>query len=256
MWMAGKTDAGLIRKANQDAYACGSYPDGNAWAVVCDGMGGANGGSTASTTAVGIISDQLQKKYAGGVDSTTAKKLLLDVLEEANAGVNAMSRNDPALTGMGTTVIACIATPAQAYIAHAGDSRAYLVGADRVVQLTRDHSVVQEMIDTGKISRQEAKNHPQRNIITRALGVEETLEVDFSGVTLDDGTYLMICTDGLTNHVEESDFVRVIFESGGEDPAAKLVQMANDGGGADNITVVILGKQAPGQSRPVEVGAR
>ena len=239
MRIVGKTDAGKVRTTNQDDFACGIFPDGSAWAVVCDGMGGANGGSVASSEAVRIISGQMAAGYEGNTDMAMIKKLLLSSIDAANTEVYRQSRSDPLLHGMGTTVIACIATPDSAYIAHAGDSRAYLIGGGRAIQLTRDHSIVQEMLDSGKLSAQEARNHPQKNIITRALGVEETLDVDFCETTFSQGTALMVCTDGLINMVDEKDCVQVV-QGGSEDPAAELVNLANQCGGTDNITVVVI----------------
>ena len=242
MRIVGKTDPGKVRKANQDDFSCGVLPDGNVWAVVCDGMGGANGGSVASTAAVRIITERVRADYDGQTDMARVKHLLFSAIGEANGEVYRQSRGDPSLNGMGTTVIACIAGPGYAYIAHAGDSRAYLVADGRAVQLTRDHSIVQEMLDSGKLTPDEARNHPQKNIITRALGVEEELEIDFCETTFPEGATLLVCTDGLTNLVDEETCARVLEEPQGADPAAELVNMANENGGADNITVVLINR--------------
>lgn len=242
MRTVGKTDPGRVRKTNQDDYACGTLPDGGAWAVVCDGMGGANGGSVASSVAVKIIAGHIQAGYDGHTDIASVKRLLFAAIGEANTEVFRQSQSDPSLSGMGTTVIACIAAAGCAYVAHAGDSRAYLVTGGRAVQLTRDHSIVQEMLDSGKLTPEEARNHPQKNIITRALGVEETLEIDFCETTFPESATLLICTDGLTNLVEESICARVLQQPAEGDPAGRLVELANENGGTDNITVVLINR--------------
>lgn len=241
MRIVGKTDTGLVRKTNQDDFACGLFPDGNAWAVVCDGMGGVNGGSVASTKAVGIISESIKKGYDGNTDLASVKRLIGSAITEGNKGVYQTALNDPSLFGMGTTVIACIATPQNAYVAHAGDSRAYIAGKSGIVLLTRDHSIVQEMLESGKLKPEEAVNHPQRNIITRALGVEEELNIDFCETTFADGSTVLICTDGLTNVVEESEILKVI-RGETDDTAGALIETANKNGGTDNITVVLIDK--------------
>lgn len=240
--IVGKTDPGRVRKTNQDDYACGDLPGGAVWAVVCDGMGGANGGSVASSVAVKIIAARIGADYDGHTDIASVKQLLFSAINQANAEVFRQSQSDPSLSGMGTTVIACIAAGGSAYVAHAGDSRAYLVSGGRAVQLTRDHSIVQEMLDSGKLTPEEARNHPQKNIITRALGVEETLEIDFCETTFPQDATLLICTDGLTNLVDEATCARVLQQPADSDPAGRLVEMANENGGTDNITVVLIGR--------------
>jgi serine/threonine protein phosphatase PrpC len=245
MRVEGKTDAGLVRKTNQDDFACGVF-DGGAWTVVCDGMGGASGGSVASGRAVKLISDRLREGCPGTRDLGRIKQLLTGALEEANADVYRAAQDDPQLKGMGTTVVACIAAGPNAYIVHAGDSRAYIVTADGMVPLTRDHSIVQEMLESGKLSPEEAQTHPQKNIITRALGVDETLDIDFCETTFSDGAYLVVCTDGLTNLVSDADIAATV-RAEGLGAAQKLVDMANTGGGVDNITVVVIENQQSGE---------
>ena len=242
MRIAGKTDVGLVRKTNQDNFACGLFADGNAWAVVCDGMGGVSGGSVASSTAVEVISEYLKKGYASNTDKDTIKKLLFSALYEGNSAVFGRALNDPTLTGMGTTVIACIVADQNAYIVHAGDSRAYVINAGGAILLTRDHSIVQEMLDSGKLKPEEAQNHPQRNIITRALGVEETLNIDFCETTFADGATLLICTDGLTNNVDAQSITDIVRDANCSDRVSALIDLVNEKGGMDNTTVVLIDK--------------
>lgn len=247
MRIIGQTDTGLIRKTNQDDYASGILPEGAAWAVVCDGMGGANGGNVASSTAVRVISRALSEALAQSPGRDDAQELLSSAVNEANRTVFEMAHGDPALTGMGTTVVACViparrepGAPQTAVIAHAGDSRAYRIDSDGIFQLTRDHSIVQEMLESGELTPDEAKTHPQKNIITRALGVDETLDIDFSSAVLDGEKAVLICTDGLTNHVDPDSIEAAVRRVGYELAADELIRLANENGGSDNITVVVV----------------
>ena len=242
MRIVGRTDVGLVRKTNQDDFACGLFADGCAWAVVCDGMGGVNGGSVASSMAVSVISEQLKLGYSGDMDTASIKKLLFAALSEGNAKVFQAGRSDESLFGMGTTVITCIATSQNAYIVHAGDSRAYIIASGSAVLLTRDHSIVQEMLDSGKLNPEEALSHPQRNIITRALGVDETLNIDFCETTFADDAAMLICTDGLTNIVQAQVIADIVRNESCHEPVSSLIAQANENGGTDNITVVLINK--------------
>lgn len=234
----GKTDVGKVRKTNQDDYAFGYMQDGTVWAVVCDGMGGANGGSVASSMAVRSISENIQAHYTGQSDAQSVKALLFGALSDANAQVYARAGQDVSLYGMGTTVVACVANADTLFLAHAGDSRAYLL-EETATQLTRDHSVVQEMVDSGKLTAEEARNHPNKNIITRALGVEASLKIDFGEYAFPKGAGVLLCSDGLSNMVEDSAFVEAM-RGNAEGAAESLTALANENGGTDNITVVIV----------------
>lgn len=238
MQLIGKTDVGKVRKTNQDDYAYGELPGGAVWAVVCDGMGGANGGSVASGMAVRSIEHSIRSRYDGRTDDESVRALLFSALTDANAEVHARAGQDVSLYGMGTTVVACIATADLLFVAHAGDSRAYLLDQG-ATQLTRDHSVVQEMVDSGEITAEEARSHPNKNLITRALGVEPALEIDFGAYPFPKGTGVLLCSDGLSNLVESEAFVQAMREDP-EKAAEKLTALANENGGTDNITVVMI----------------
>lgn len=241
MIIAGKTDTGRVRKTNQDEFATGELPSGAAFALVCDGMGGANGGNVASSVAAQAISKGIQEGYSPALDVKGREKLLGDVIGRANSAVYGMSRKDAALSGMGTTVVVCIASENGLVVAHAGDSRAYLLTKDGALRrLTRDHSVVQAMIENGKLTEAEANSHPQKNIITRALGVEETLELDFAAADFEPGAAVLLCSDGLTNHVPEEAISQTAADSSPSECVERLVDTANENGGSDNITVVVL----------------
>ncbi len=240
MRIVAKTDIGKKRSSNQDSYAAGELPSGVAWAVVCDGMGGVAGGNVASSTAVKIISEQITSSYRVGMSPKSIKNMLVSAINAANISVYDISCANSELEGMGTTVVCAVVTDGVAYIAHAGDSRAYLFSQGGFSQLTKDHSVVQEMVETGRITPSEAKNHPRKNIITRALGVEPEIKVDYCDTDLSDNDILLICTDGLTNYVDEKDFTKIIENNSYYEVADLLVNKANDNGGGDNITVVAI----------------
>ena len=184
MKIVAKTDKGLVRENNQDAYAVGELPGEVAWAVVCDGMGGAAGGNIASALAVKVISDKITSSYNEKMRDSSIKNLLDSAITAANIEVYDMAYSRPDLKGMGTTVVAVVVRDNVAHIAHAGDSRAYIVNKDGVEQITVDHSLVQNLVDRGEITKEEAEHHPNKNVITRALGVDKRIDVDFSEVDL------------------------------------------------------------------------
>lgn len=240
MKIAAKSDIGKVRESNQDAYATGEMPDGVAWAVVCDGMGGAAGGNVASETAVKIISEQITSAYRGSMRSKSIKNLLVTAINAANISVFDIAQANSKLAGMGTTVVCALVADGVAYIAHAGDSRAYLLHT-KPEQLTRDHSVVQEMVDTGRITPDEAKVHPSKNIITRALGVLPEIRVDFCEQPMGHEDILLLCTDGLTNFVADADIFRLAKTCGDKNLPELLVERALENGGGDNVTAVTIG---------------
>ncbi len=240
MKIVAKTDTGKVRASNQDAYAAGELPNGVAWAVVCDGMGGAAGGNVASTTAVKIISEQITSKYRASMSGTSIRNMLLAAITAANVSVYEIGSSNAELQGMGTTVVACVLAENEAFIAHAGDSRAYILHENDLTQLTRDHSMVQDLVETGKITQDEAKHHPRKNIITRAVGVDRDIDIDFCVEELKAEDTLLICTDGLTNYVDIDEIREITAENSFYGYAESLVKRANENGGGDNITVVAL----------------
>ncbi len=240
MKIVSKTDVGLVRQSNQDSYAAGEMPGGVAWAVVCDGMGGANGGNIASATAVKMISEMISSTYREGMSSNSIRTMLQSAIYAANVSVFDMAKSVESLSGMGTTVVAAVVAHGLVHVAHAGDSRAYIVSDTGMQQITKDHSIVQSMIEDGSLSPVEAKLHPRKNIITRALGVEESIEIDYNEVGLGEGQRLLICTDGLTNYIEPPVILEVLQRYGFYEYPEKLIERANQNGGGDNITVVVI----------------
>ena len=240
MKIVAKTDIGLQRESNQDSYAAGELPGAVAWAVVCDGMGGAAGGNFASSTAVKVISERITSSYRDGMSASSIRNMLTSAIAAANISVYDMSKADPELTGMGTTVVVAIVVDNNVFIAHAGDSRAYILSDGSLNQLTKDHSIVQEMIDHGTLTPDEAKVDPRKNIITRALGVDYELRIDFDIADISENDVLILCTDGLTNFVEPQEIYELTGDGKFYEYAERLVARANDNGGGDNITVVTV----------------
>ena len=239
MYAASKTDIGRMRSTNQDVCSCGAFEDGSAWTVVCDGMGGVNGGNIASSIASETIVQCLQDAYAPGMDADAMRDMMLSAVQSANDAVIRRAEAEPDLYGMGTTAVVAIAAGGGLHIAHAGDSRAYLAPGSKLTRVTTDHSIVQELVNHGDITEEEARVHPQKNIITRVLGVEPTVEIDYQEFEILPGDCLLLCTDGLTNYVEDRELLKASAMSP-KDCCSVLVSMAKDSGGGDNITVVAV----------------
>ena len=235
-----KTDIGLMRSSNQDYCKTGELSDGSVWAVVCDGMGGANGGSTASRIAAETIAEQLKELYNIEKYHDDMEKLIKTAIAIANQRVYDMSLNVYSLSGMGTTVVVAVVKEEVVHIVHAGDSRAYIYENGSLKQITKDHSMVQELVDIGQITPEEARNHPNKNIITRALGTRENLKTDYNGVKFDKDSVLLICTDGLSNYLTDEDIAEFINKSRGDELVGRLVEQAKMMGGSDNITVAVI----------------
>lgn len=241
MRITAKTDTGLVRSSNQDSYSAGELSGGVAWAVVCDGMGGAAGGNIASTVAVRMISHSIDEGYRNGMRPSSIRNMLESAICGANACLYEMSRNDSSLSGMGTTCVAALIVDSTVYISHVGDSRAYIISSDGTLrQLTRDHSMVQDLVENGSITQDEAKNYPGKNIITRALGVENEVLADFCEEDFSKDDILLICTDGLTNYITEEEIISLTSDGKFFEYAERLVGLANSNGGGDNITVVSI----------------
>lgn len=240
MRIYSKTDIGAVRKSNQDAFAAGELKNGMVWSVVCDGMGGANGGEIAGQTAVKTISDFILSSYHSGMNENSIRNMLTSAVETANIKIYDLAQTDKQLKGMGTTVVAVIVDNEKAHIVHAGDSRMYIVRKGAAMQITKDHSVVQKMVESGKITAEEAKIHPNKNVITRALGINESIESDYDCLSLIEGDIILICTDGLTNYVDIPTIESIISDGSLSLAPDRLIGAAIEKGGGDNITVVIL----------------
>lgn len=235
-----KSDIGRIRKSNQDCCHTGLFSNGDAWAIVCDGVGGANAGDVASATACEQISAVLQADFSDNMTDDAIKSLLISAVNKANAVVYQMAQEHSDLNGMGTTVVAAIVSQNKLHVVHAGDSRAYLLDMDSITQITKDHTLVQQLLDAGNITPHEAEIHPQKNYITRALGVENTLLLDYTNCPFAETSSALICTDGLTKFLSDNAILALSQKYKNDIFVENLVQQANEKGGSDNITVALI----------------
>ena len=239
MKIFSKTDKGRVRSDNQDAYFAGRISDNAVFAVVCDGMGGANAGNVASENAVRHISEYIIRSYRDSMDISELEKTVRNAVTSANIELYDMSASEQSLSGMGTTAIIALIKDGESVIANVGDSRIYLVN-ENIKQLTRDHSVVQSLIESGKITPEYAKYHPRKNVITRAIGAEGSVTADSSVIRLNRGDSLLLCTDGLSNYLDDNEILSVFKNTDISAVPEALVEKANLNGGGDNITVVTL----------------
>lgn len=221
------SDVGRVREGNEDAFLVRDD-----LVAIADGMGGHLGGEVASHLALEVL-DRLSERNEGS---------LTERIQEANRAVLERSQLDRAVAGMGTTLTAVSFGERKARLAHVGDSRAYRLRDGELVALTEDHTLVQDMVRSGEITGEEARNHPQRNIILRSIGIDPNVEVDEGEVSLRAGDRLLLCSDGLSGMVED-DRIRELLSEEPDDPkvtAERLVEEANGRGGVDNITVVVV----------------
>lgn len=242
------TDVGLERSDNQDHY--GSFRAEKAeYFVVCDGMGGHAGGSTASQLGVRAIEDSLEA-FVNAADERTVPEQIEAAIHDANDAIFSMAQQRPELRGMGTTVVllGVDVEEQKSYIAHVGDSRIYRLRGNTFQRMTRDHTMVQRLVDEGILTEEEAENHPQSNVISRSLGGHPKVEVEHGPDVLDmqEGDIFLLCSDGLCGLVSEPDMAYTLATLPPAESAVKLVEQANDAGGPDNITaeVILFGEQA------------
>ena len=233
------TDIGKRRKLNQDYVFASEKPLGNLpnLFVVADGMGGHNAGDYASKYAVETIKEEV----AGSFEKSPVK-ILGKAIDAANSHIRQKAMEKEELRGMGTTVVAATCLKEKYLeVANVGDSRLYVVNDSKIEQITRDHSLVEEMIRRGGIDRKSARNHPDKNIITRAIGAEDAVTADFFHVELKPGDIVLMCSDGLTNMLEDEEIHMILSsQEGVETKAEELVKAANGNGGRDNIAVILI----------------
>ncbi len=233
------SDIGRHREQNQDC--CGfSTSSKHPLFVLCDGMGGHRAGDLASTETVKDVVSTLEELLNEDEGNIFVK--ITSAVSHANRRVYSMSVTNPSYSGMGTTCDVCVITQDSAYIGHVGDSRVYIFKTKGLFQITKDHSLVEEMIDQGKISREDALTYERRNYITRAVGTQDRIQTDTYLVAFNPGDIIMMCSDGLTNMVAEIDIAYILSNKAIslEEKARRLVQLANDNGGQDNITVILI----------------
>ena len=238
-----KSDIGLVRTSNQDACKCGSFSDQAVWAVVCDGMGGANGGNVASEVAVETVAQFLTQEYDKALTNDQTVDLLTGVVQRANSKLYEMQKADQMLRGMGTTIELVLVKENKAHIVHVGDSRVYAIRENKIQQLTVDHSVVQEMVEKGELTPEQAMVHPNKNYITRALGIVPQIHLDYIEAPFEPGDKILLCSDGLTNYLTPEEIVRLPLENSADAFTQALVEGAKGLGGSDNITVAVITAQ-------------
>ena len=256
MIIVSHTDIGMKRKVNQDSHLFKKYSNKTCLCVVCDGMGGAKGGEEASKIASRKfveVMDNFLSPYIGNknnqVSTGEIKKALSTALDIANEAVYKYSRSHSGMKGMGTTLVATLIIDKTVFAINVGDSRVYFLKGNKIKQITKDHSYVQYLIDAGQLTEQEAQSFPNKNVITRAVGTEDEVSGDIYKEKVTEGTFVLLCSDGLVNFVDEAtmcDIVsndytaRSLDEIGLKIRVRKLVDTANNNGGADNITAVIV----------------
>jgi serine/threonine protein phosphatase PrpC len=237
----GLTDPGMVREQNQDSYDIVQMEDGALLAIVCDGMGGAKSGNVASKLACEVFVNELQRVYRHGAGEDAVRKALLDGASLANSTVYEQSRLGPDFQGMGTTLVAALIWPELALVANIGDSRAYRLNQDGIRRITTDHSVVEDMVRRGELTPQQARSHPRKNLITRAVGTEPEVQCDLFRQPLRPGDSLILCSDGLSNVVSEQEMLFEVVHGVQRDSCCqRLITIANNAGAPDNVTVILV----------------
>lgn len=239
-----RTDIGRVRAVNEDRALVVTEPDGLVVAVVADGMGGHQAGDTASQMAVEHIRGGLQALHAG-MEADAYEAALRKAVDEANRRIYELASAREQFQGMGTTVVCVLAGAERLTVGHIGDSRVYLCRGNSLIQLTEDHSLVNELIKSGQLTLEEAEHHPRRKVITRALGTDITVEPDVRHFEWNPGDKVLLCSDGLSGLVGAAQICAILLEDDDLDRTAdRLIQTALEAGGDDNITVVLLENRA------------
>ncbi|MDQ1146755.1 serine/threonine protein phosphatase PrpC [Bacillus sp. SORGH_AS 510] len=234
------TDRGKVRLHNEDAGGVFVNLDGDRLAIVADGMGGHRAGDVASEMTI----TQLKIEWEASIGISTAdeaEKWLKEQITKVNNLLFDHATNNPECDGMGTTIVAAIATDRFATMAHIGDSRGYISNESGFKQITEDHSLVNELVRSGQISKEDAEHHPRKNVLLRALGTEKAVEMDIKTIMFEEGDMILLCSDGLSNKVNEKEMLDILLnEDHLEQKAESLISLANNYGGEDNITLVIV----------------
>lgn len=239
----GLTDVGVVREVNQDTFRMEYDAEtGRGLFLVCDGMGGAAAGEVASGLAADAFVQSMDNCWKARFDGADFKNRLLEGYTQANEVVYDASRANPDYAGMGTTMVAAICGDGQVLVGNVGDSRAYFLDETGMRQITEDHSLVTELMKRGDLTPYQASRHPSRNVITRAMGADATVQCDTFAETVKPGNYLLLCSDGLIREVTEPEIYYEVFQAEHPETAcARLLEMAKSRGGRDNITVVLIG---------------
>ncbi|MEA4911328.1 MAG: Stp1/IreP family PP2C-type Ser/Thr phosphatase [Oscillospiraceae bacterium] len=239
MKITAMTDIGRVYEDNQDYYVAGRLSDDTYWIVLCDGMGGMKSGAKASRMAGDYLQTQTEKSLVDLIEPDAVRDFMLDTVQKANQLIFEAGGGKDAV--MGTTVVFAVIRNNGVQLVHAGDSRAYHITKKGIRQITRDHSMVQELLDSGRITPEQAQRHPNRNIITSALGIDRKIKIDYNECRLARGELLLICSDGLSNMLTDEELLALARGENFYHTASDMVGRAVEAGGFDNITAVVLG---------------
>lgn len=240
MYLGYKSHIGKVRNVNQDAFLIldNAYEDLKIFAVA-DGLGGHNAGEVASN----VLINNIRKYFLNEnllVDDTVQRDKITEIIKEINREIYEQGQNDTHLSGMGTTLTMTLFHNDSLHLFHVGDSRAYIINNREILQLTKDHSLVEQLVMQGEITREEARVHPQKNILTRAIGTDINTEIDYYTYSVNKDDKILLCTDGLTNLVGTDEIKDIINKNTCSEACNVLIERANELGGNDNITVIIF----------------
>ena len=237
----GLTDPGCVRKQNQDAYRIEELDRHTLLCVVCDGMGGAKSGNVASSLAVEVFAEEIRRSWKPGMESDRIDQMLRSAVKLANFTVYDQSAQFEEFSGMGTTLVAALICDDEATLVNVGDSRAYGINRNGIRLLTKDHSLVQMMVDRGDLTPEVAKNYPGKNLITRAIGTEPLVMCDIFHKEVSRGDYLLLCTDGLSNVMDDQEILfEVVHGVNKQHCCRRLLDIAKNRGAPDNVTSILV----------------
>ncbi len=237
----GLTDPGVVRKQNQDAYRIEQLDRNALLCVVCDGMGGAKSGNIASTLAVEVFTEEVRRSWKSGMDQEKTDQMLRGAVKLANFTVFDQAAQFPEFDGMGTTLVAALVRGRRATVVNVGDSRAYGIDRGGIRQITRDHSLVQLMVDRGELTPEVSKTYPGKNYITRAIGTEPTVLCDLFHREVSRGDFLLLCSDGLSNVMDDQEILfEIVHGVNKQLCCSRLLSIAKNRGAPDNVTSVLI----------------
>ncbi len=235
-----KTDIGNCREENQDNCWAGELDDDAVAVILCDGMGGQNAGGLASSMTVDFVKERLQKGFRRDITGNQIRNLLITSVTGANSVVYDAATSDPDKAGMGTTCVAGVIYNERAYLINVGDSRCYFFYDDNMQQITKDHTYIRKLLEKGIITYEESKVHPERNCITKAVGVQSYIEPDYFELDVKKDDLLLFCSDGLSSYAEDTEIAEVIAQAPISKCCERLIDYVNNHGGRDNVTVAVV----------------
>ena len=237
----GLTDPGCVRTQNQDAFAMEQLDRNTALCVVCDGMGGAKSGNIASSLAMDVFVQEVRRTWTASMTQEKINQMLHSAVKLANFTVYDQAQQFEDFDGMGTTLVAVLVHNRHVTVAHVGDSRAYRVNSEGIWQMTRDHSLVQMMVERGELTQEMAKTYPGKNFITRAIGTEPIVMCDVANLELSKGEFVVLCSDGLSNVLDDQEILfEVVHGVNQQDCCQRLLDIAKNRGAPDNVTSVLI----------------